>query len=830
GEGGMGAVWMADDLQTGQTVAVKQIRPELLTSSPEYIKRFEREAEMLRELDHPNIIRVLAFFEEAGQRCLVMPFLPGGSLSARLARERLTVRQVREFGLDLCDALTRAHSLGIIHRDLKPDNVLINDRGDLVLTDFGVARLRSAGTALTQEGALVGSIGYVSPEICEGREATERSDIWSLGVVFYEMLAGRAPFERGTLSATLTAILMEPAPDLRRLRPDVPLEMVDLLGRMLEKDPAYRIDSVRQVAAALERVPDDAAASPGLTTDFDWPAAPRREVETETGTGAPDSDYVPPSTPPPITPRPATPPPAAPAAQSSPWFRAAVLVLVTTFIVTLALIVVIIVARPGAPPPPAPIPTLEPLAPHQRLLLVADFERLGGDETAVGRIISDQLDRAYRVLPSSQPVAVRRYPAVIAGEEDARTVGRELGADVVVWGTYFGERIDARLTPIDIPPGITLLEGTALAHIPEISTGEIDKLVFVSGPVLNQTLMAKNHADMASMVYVLMAEWPRPAGIEDFIPGDTAPAYLLRYYARYTSDKEAALDAINTAIRQESTLPALFQLKSVVLSNLERYDEALASAETSAQLAPDLSGAVMMTCVIRLARAEYAAAVAACERTYEVEPGWYSAMLLGMAYFYQNRIDAALEAAQNAVADAPVSGYPYSVLALAQARLGRLDASFATFRELIDLFPDSKAGTRITESFVGAWDATLAYDAVYPLMQGRYDEALAILEPDEAAPDASLTAFLAGLVYCMTGDDAAAEASYTRALAQNDGFELAYLLRAEVRRNQGNLAGALADFAKAQALSTGADFDALIERGTAGELSCKDYAPGAAGE
>jgi len=252
GRGGMGTVYRATDTQTGELVAVKALNPDCVTRDPELLERFTREGEALRQLNHPNIVRMVAAVEEGGQHYLVMEYVAGGSLSDVLEKEgRLPTQRAVEIALDLADALTRAHRLGILHRDLKPENVLLAADGTPRLADFGLARL-PAGLRLTQSGILMGTVDYVSPEACRGDAPDERSDIWSFGVLLFEMLAGRVPFGGDTFAAKLNAILTQPVPDLGPLAPGVPDALADLAYRMLDKDRQQRIPSVRLVGAELE--------------------------------------------------------------------------------------------------------------------------------------------------------------------------------------------------------------------------------------------------------------------------------------------------------------------------------------------------------------------------------------------------------------------------------------------------------------------------------------------------------------------------------------------------------------------------------------------------
>ena len=273
GRGGMGDVYRATDLQTNGLVAVKALNPQAVGRDPELLERFMREGQALRQLNHPNIVRMVAAVEEAGQHYLALEYVEGGSLADLLAEDgtaRLPAERVLEIALDLADALTRAHRLGIIHRDLKPANVLLAGDGTPRLTDFGIAHL-SADPPITQTGYMMGTVDYISPELCEGQPASEQSDIWAFGVLLFEMLTGQLPFKGESLTARLTAILTQPVPDMTALVPGIPDALADLTYRMLEKDPQQRIPSVRQVGLELEALLKGRVSSP-VKSRFSLPA------------------------------------------------------------------------------------------------------------------------------------------------------------------------------------------------------------------------------------------------------------------------------------------------------------------------------------------------------------------------------------------------------------------------------------------------------------------------------------------------------------------------------------------------------------------------------
>jgi LuxR family maltose regulon positive regulatory protein len=254
GTGGMGRVYHGRDAQTGEPVAVKELRPDILASAPELAERFRREGEALRRLNHPNIVKVLAAVEEGGQLYIVMEHVGGGSLSDLLKRQpQLPLERALAIALETSDALARTHHLHIVHRDIKPGNVLLAEDGTPRLSDFGLAFLPDR-ERLTMDRAVLGTFQYMSPELCEGQKPGERSDIWAFGVTLYEMLAGRPPF-RGDSPAEIIRDILDGAPAaVSEFRSDAPPALDALIRRMLMKDAVARIASFRQIGAELEAI------------------------------------------------------------------------------------------------------------------------------------------------------------------------------------------------------------------------------------------------------------------------------------------------------------------------------------------------------------------------------------------------------------------------------------------------------------------------------------------------------------------------------------------------------------------------------------------------
>lgn len=253
--GGMGELHHGRDLQTGEAVVIKRLRPELLIESSDIVARFQREIEALNALAHPNIVNLVTALEENGRPVIVMEYVPGGSLRDLLdTAPQLPIPQMVALGIALANALTCTHEKNIIHRDLKPANVLLAEDGSPRLTDFGIARFSHRVTRLTHTGILMGTILYMSPEACHGEQVDVRTDIWSLGVMFYEMLAGRPPFAHEKTTALLLAILDDPVPPISQFRPDLPGALVELVQGMLVKERNGRIAAMIEVEQTLRNI------------------------------------------------------------------------------------------------------------------------------------------------------------------------------------------------------------------------------------------------------------------------------------------------------------------------------------------------------------------------------------------------------------------------------------------------------------------------------------------------------------------------------------------------------------------------------------------------
>lgn len=256
GEGGMGEVYRAEDNALGREVAIK-ILPEAFSSDPGRLARFEREARALAALDHPNIVHIYSVEEADGVRFITMQLVEGECLSKQIPEGGMAIERFLTIALPIVDALRVAHDKGVTHRDLKPENLMIDREGRARILDFGLAKLRASDAAasdsqlpteaMTQEGMVVGTVPYMSPEQVQGLPLDPRTDLFSLGVVFYEMVTGRRPFSGKNAASLISSILRDRPAPVYEIRRELPTRLSRILTACLEKDPEDRISS----AAAL---------------------------------------------------------------------------------------------------------------------------------------------------------------------------------------------------------------------------------------------------------------------------------------------------------------------------------------------------------------------------------------------------------------------------------------------------------------------------------------------------------------------------------------------------------------------------------------------------
>src|SRR5438094_6654801 len=280
GEGGMGAVYKARDRELDRFVALKVIRPEL-ANQQEVLRRFKQELILARQVTHKNVIRIFDLGEADGIKFISMDFIEGQDLRGLLRQKgRLSPEEATSIVMQVCQALEAAHAEGVVHRDLKPQNIMLDSSGRATVMDFGIARSMEL-TGMTQTGALLGTPDYMSPEQAKGQEADARSDVFTLGIIFYELLTGKTPYRADTVLGTLLKRTQERARPPHELDPDLPRYLSDVVVRCLEIDPQLRYQSASEIISDLET---QRGTRPGLSVALHKPGV-RRAMFSLAGIG-----------------------------------------------------------------------------------------------------------------------------------------------------------------------------------------------------------------------------------------------------------------------------------------------------------------------------------------------------------------------------------------------------------------------------------------------------------------------------------------------------------------------------------------------------------------
>ena len=679
----MGVVYQARDTDLGRYVALKFLPPELV-SSPERIARFRQEARAISTLNHPRIATIYGIEESGDQKFLVLEYLPGGTLRQKLSAhkssgEMPSLRQCLEWAIQIAEGLAHAHKRGIVHRDIKASNVLFTEDGQLKIADFGLAKIAAeagADRAHSIRGRAMGTPVYMSPEQARGQQVDERSDIFSLGILLFELIAGKMPFRNTDTPAVLHEIAYTPAPPLGAFRDGVPDTLQSVISRMLEKDPAQRYQTANDLLTDLRAL----SAASGSDT-------PASLLETVTMASVPRWKR-----------------------RWRPIAAAAALA------VGLMAVVVVPAARHRMAGWMHPIPA-------ERRVAVLPFLNIGCDQAlsdGLFEVVSNaltQLEQFHGALLVVPATDVRHEHVT-----SARDAGRVLGANLAVTGSI--QRIGANGVQVMIGLSDTrtvtqLRSATIKAQLPELA-GVQDQVVETVARMLElalqpeaaQTLKAGDTTVPAAypsyvdgLGYLFRYDQPENIGkaIASFQRAvDTDRHYALAYVGlaeafkrqydlfKDTGSIDAALEDGSRALALDDRLASAHVAMGMIQDGKGDYPRAESEFKAAIKLDRRNADAYRELATTYGAMGRAGQAEATYKQAIELRgDDWSSVKQLGVFYFKNSRFSAAEQCFRKVIELTPDSAKAYSNLGGLYAKMGRYADAEAQFRKSLSLAPTS---------------------------------------------------------------------------------------------------------------------------------------------
>ncbi len=759
GAGGMGEVYRARDPKLGRDVAIK-VLPEAVAGDAERLARFEREARSLASLNHPNIVTIFSIEESGGTRFLAMELVEGESLDTLLASGGLPLSRFFDIAVPLSEALSAAHERGIVHRDLKPGNVMVTREGRVKVLDFGLAKRGPAESdpnlsntptesraELTSEGQVFGTVAYMSPEQARGGKVDARSDVFSLGVLLYQMLTGRRPHEGASAVDIISSILRDKAPSVTDLRADVPPHLARILRRCLEKDPRDRYQTSRDVFNEL------------------------KELRAETSLASP--------TPPP---RPAAAPAARAAWKRPAWVAAAAILLAAALYLAI---------RSGVlrPAPRAQVSETEP--PVIRSIAVLPLDNYSGDpnQEFFAEGMTDELTADLATI--SQLRVISRGSAMqFKGKQRPPTpeIARKLNVDAIVEGSVLRAGDKVRITA-------QLIDARSDRHLWAKSFERSSRDVLALQDELASAIAREIHVQLTPAEQSRLTRAPsvNPEAYDAYLKG--------RYYFNRPSDEnlKKAITLFEEAIALDPNFaPAHSGLSDAYLwagynegflTASEARPKAKAAAEKAIQLDDQSAEGHASLATFKLFyEYDWAGSEREFRRAFALNPNYaFAHDQFGLGLAFQGRFEEAIAEGRRAAELDPLSPQVPLDNSIGLAWQGQYQAAKEQARRAADLDPTfffppwengwidiqagkvkdaipqfQKAKAMESPAFVSAWLA-YAYGA-----SGDRARALAELEElKKLSLRGSVTAFNMALVSLGSGDHARAVAYLEQAYASD---------------------------------------------------------------
>jgi serine/threonine protein kinase/Tfp pilus assembly protein PilF len=766
GKGGMGEVYLAQDTKLGRKVALKLLST-YLSGDGDRLRRFEQEAHAASALSHANVCVVHEVGEaEGGRHYIVMEYIEGLTLRERMAESRMKISEVLDAAVQVASALTAAHQAGVVHRDIKPDNVIVRPDGYLKVLDFGLAKLTerpafhadseaaTRAQVRTNPGMVMGTIQYMSPEQARGKEVDARTDIWSFGVMLYEMVTGRVPFEGETPSHVIVS-LIESEPPLLTTYPEVPAELGRIVNKALRKNREERYQTTRDLVLDLKNLKQELEAEARLERSLqpDRSGPPSGRLLPGVKTAPPESGT--PNT------RPFTHPTSSAEYIVGEVKRHKLILALALLTVAAVAAAAVYFTRPGE--------ALDSVA-------VLPFDNVGGDPNNeyLSEGISDSIINSLSQLPNLKVISLSSVLRYKGKQTEPQAVGRELNVRAVLMGrlmkqgdalTIITELVDVRDNRQLWGQQYTLKLSDMQQVQGDISREISDKLrLRLSGDEKQQLAKRYTYNSQAYQLYILARYYRRQGTKEGWekgieyaneaikIDGSYAPAYVelgadyselgLRGFLPSTDARQKAESAALKAVELEDTLCSAHAGFGYIKKRNWDWSAAEKEFERALELDRNCEEARVPYGAYLLDVGRANEAVEYQKRVQQLDPLVSENLgLLGFAYLGARQYDRAIEVFQKVIAKNPNRGQPHFFLGEVYVYKGKYEDGIAELQNAVAIDNAPERWDR---------DPTLAYAYA---VAGKRDEALKILDQQKGlAKQRYISPFNFAIIYTGLGD------------------------------------------------------------------------------